>query len=256
MTNKTNMGRGNGSTDEGNTESNAKQDTTKLGNIEIGDEEEGLESGEDRKPEPKKDTEEDPELDRMIEEAKELEEKAKKTEEERKKMEELINKRKEKADKISDPVEGTTDEELEKIKKIEEIKYELKRELTEINERTQVQYKEDFKELKDKIEEKNKVINILSIEIIDLINIDMGLISEEIRKSKFNLNNIATIKQFERLNELENSKGINMAYKVSKLYLEDAGMQAKLAIPSLDLTNILLEKISEKLRYVNEDRDE
>ena len=111
------------------------------------------------------------------------------------------------------------------------------------------------KELKDliaKVAEKDEIIKVLSTKNIDLINIDMELISNELHKSEVKLNNIATEKQFERLNELENTKGINMAYKVSRLYLEHAGTEAKLTIPTLNLIKISLEKISEKLRYVSD----
>lgn len=111
----------------------------------------------------------------------------------------------------------------------------------------------EITELNDLIEDKNEIIDILSAKNIDLINIDMELISNELYDSEIRLNNIATIKQFERLNELEKTKGLNMAYQVSKLFLEHAGTEARLAIPTLNLIKISLDKISEKLKFIGDD---
>ena len=112
---------------------------------------------------------------------------------------------------------------------------------------------DELHELSTIVEEKNEIIDVLSRKNIDLINIDMEIISNELHKSEVKLNAIATIKQFERLNELEATNGMAMAYKVSKLYLEHAGMEARLTVPTLNLIKISLEKISEKLKYVAED---
>jgi hypothetical protein len=143
---------------------------------------------------------------------------------------------------------------------IKRLKEDILREVIETNETIRADYKEDMEILQNKlkeimitVEKKDELIKVLSTKNIDLINMDLDLISNELRKSRVKLNNIATIRQFDRISELERTKGVNMAYKVSKLYLEDAGMEARLTIPTLNLIEISLEKISEKLRYAGDD---
>ena len=118
---------------------------------------------------------------------------------------------------------------------------------------------DDIKKMKSEISglyslisEKNEAIEMLSRASIDLINIDMELVSNELYNAESRLNQVGTIEQFEYLREVEKTKGLNMAYSKSKIFLEEAGSEAKMVIPTLNLIKVTLEKISEKLKYAAE----
>ena len=109
--------------------------------------------------------------------------------------------------------------------------------------------KSDVSDLYDLISEKNDTIELLRVASIDYINIDMQLIADELYNSESRLSTIGTEEQFDILREVEKKIGVNMAYKKSKLFLEEAGSEAKLVIPTLNIIKLTLEKISEKLKY-------
>lgn len=113
-------------------------------------------------------------------------------------------------------------------------------------------FKKNLADMNKALSEKDDVIEILTVANIDLINIDMELISIELHNAQTRLLKIGTVQQFDTLREIEKRKGINMAYNNSKIYLEDAGREANMVIPTLNIIKISLEKISEKLKYTAE----
>lgn len=112
--------------------------------------------------------------------------------------------------------------------------------------------KREVSGLYDLISEKNEAIELLSRASIDLISIDMELISTELYNAESRLNQIGTVDQFDFLRDVEKTKGLNMAYNKSKIFLEEAGSEAKMVIPTLNLIKLTLEKVSEKLMYAAE----
>lgn len=112
--------------------------------------------------------------------------------------------------------------------------------------------KSEIKDLYDLVSEQNDVVEMLSRANIDLINIDMQLISTELYNAEMRLNSIATVEQFDFLRDVEKTTGLNMAYNKSKIFLEGAGSEAKMVIPTLNLIKLTLDKISEKLKYCAE----
>lgn len=112
--------------------------------------------------------------------------------------------------------------------------------------------KSEIKDLYDLVSEQNDVVEMLSRANIDLINIDMQLISTELYNAEMRLNSIATAEQFDFLRDVEKTTGLNMAYNKSKIFLEGAGSEAKMVIPTLNLIKLTLDKISEKLKYCAE----
>lgn len=112
--------------------------------------------------------------------------------------------------------------------------------------------KSEIKELYDLVSEQNDVVEMLSRANVDLINIDMQLISTELYNAEMRLNSIATVEQFDFLRDVEKTTGLNMAYNKSKIFLEGAGSEAKMVIPTLNLIKLTLDKISEKLKYCAE----
>lgn len=188
----------------------------------------------------------------------EIEDEINEQEKQENKQEQDDNEQEEQPTKFEETVDGIKEVISETVPEVEP---EVEPEVTiEDLECIRVEFKEKLKDvyveindLNKLIGDKNEIIDILSAKNIDLINIDMELISNELHKGELKLNNIATVKQFERLNELEKTKGLNMAYQVSKLFLEHAGTEARLAIPTLNLIKISLDKISEKLKFIGDD---
>lgn len=109
-----------------------------------------------------------------------------------------------------------------------------------------------FKAMEKRFSELEDTITILSQANIDLILIEMHAIGNNLSYAEELLNNIGTLDQFNKLRDIEKMRGVNMAYTTSKHYLEIAGSDARGIKPTLKAIKNSMDKISKKLKYVNE----
>lgn len=109
-----------------------------------------------------------------------------------------------------------------------------------------------FKNIEDKFSDLEDTITILSQANIDLILIEMHSIGTNLSYAEVLLDNIGTLDQFNKLRDIEKMKGVNMAYTTSKHYLEKAGSDARSIKPTLKAIKNSMDKISKKLKYINE----